>query len=227
MRTHLSSLVGHVTLLRRSRKRRCQFAVCVVQHAVMSQSNQQRPESAVSCCLPQLSSPLSAAAAMFHRRKKRRRPEISSPQDFQHRVHTSFDAATGRYVGLPPQWQSVIDTLRRPRPLVDPSRITEVELRKVRGGRGHSGPVVSHFCLIKWRNLSHLSSEPAAELLSSAFRSLKTNVSTLTWFLPCSSTLFHLCSSDFTFWPDVLNFHSLKVKPPTEQPCLSGPVDSQ
>uniref|UniRef100_A0A8C2Z1L5 non-specific serine/threonine protein kinase n=1 Tax=Cyclopterus lumpus TaxID=8103 RepID=A0A8C2Z1L5_CYCLU len=73
---------------------------------------------------------------MFNRRRrKKRRPKISPPQDFQHRVHTSFDAATGRYVGLPPQWQSVIDTLRRPRPLVDPSRFTEVQLRKtiVRG----------------------------------------------------------------------------------------------
>ncbi len=77
---------------------------------------------------------LSAAVAvvMFRRRKKKRRLQISAPQDFQHRVHTSFDPASGRYVGLPPQWQSIIDTLRRPRPLVDPSRITEVELRKVR-----------------------------------------------------------------------------------------------
>lgn len=71
---------------------------------------------------------------MFRRRKKRHRPDISAPQDFHHRVHTSFDAASGRYVGLPPQWQSVIDTLRRPRPLVDPSRITEVQLKKARRG---------------------------------------------------------------------------------------------
>ncbi|KAG7233560.1 hypothetical protein INR49_006835 [Caranx melampygus] len=81
-------------------------------------------------------------------RKKKRRPEISVPQDFQHRVHTSFDAVTGRYVGLPPQWQSVIDTLRRPRPLVDPSRITEVELgpRKtiVRGSFIGHGDYISH-----------------------------------------------------------------------------------
>ncbi|XP_074541636.1 serine/threonine-protein kinase PAK 6b [Halichoeres trimaculatus] len=83
---------------------------------------------------------------MFSRRKKRRRPEISAPQDFQHRVHTSFDAATGRYVGLPPQWQSVIDTLRRPRPLVDPSRITEVELKKtiVRGSFIGHEDYISH-----------------------------------------------------------------------------------
>ncbi|XP_049913417.1 serine/threonine-protein kinase PAK 6-like isoform X2 [Epinephelus moara] len=83
---------------------------------------------------------------MFHRRKKRRRPQISAPQDFQHRVHTSFDVASGRYVGLPPQWQSVIDTLRRPRPLVDPSRITEVELKKtiVRGSFIGHGDYISH-----------------------------------------------------------------------------------
>uniref|UniRef100_A0A4W6ENX3 non-specific serine/threonine protein kinase n=1 Tax=Lates calcarifer TaxID=8187 RepID=A0A4W6ENX3_LATCA len=85
---------------------------------------------------------------MFGRRKKKRRPEISPPQDFQHRVHTSFDATTGHYVGLPPQWQSVIDTMRRPRPLVDPSRITEVELGPkktiVRGSFIGHGDYISH-----------------------------------------------------------------------------------
>ncbi|XP_068565272.1 serine/threonine-protein kinase PAK 6b isoform X2 [Cebidichthys violaceus] len=83
---------------------------------------------------------------MFQRRKKKkRRTKISDPQDFQHRVHTSFDVSTGRYVGLPPQWQSVIDTLRRPRPLVDPSRITDVQLRKtiVRGSFIGHGDYIS------------------------------------------------------------------------------------
>lgn len=85
------------------------------------------------CCFPQLSLPgwcrcLYASVLMFRRRKKKHRLEISAPQDFQHRVHTSFDVTSGCYVGLPPQWQSVIDTLKRPRPLVDPSRITNVEL---------------------------------------------------------------------------------------------------
>lgn len=70
---------------------------------------------------------------MFRRQKKtKKRLEISAPTDFQHRVHTSFDAATGSYVGLPPQWQSIIDTLKRPRPLVDPARVTEVGSHKVR-----------------------------------------------------------------------------------------------
>lgn len=107
--------------------------VSVIQSFIMSLSNQQQ----LCCCVPQVSllARRFVAVAMFRRRKKKHRPDISPPQDFQHRVHTSFDAATGSYVGLPPQWQSIIETLRRPRPLVDPSRITEVELgpRKVSG----------------------------------------------------------------------------------------------
>ncbi|KAM6912937.1 serine/threonine-protein kinase PAK 6 [Xenentodon cancila] len=63
------------------------------------------------------------------RKKKKKRPEISAPKNFEHRVHTSFDAKRGCFVGLPTQWQSLIENLRRPRPMVDPSRITEVELR--------------------------------------------------------------------------------------------------
>ncbi|XP_056150845.1 serine/threonine-protein kinase PAK 6-like [Lampris incognitus] len=63
------------------------------------------------------------------RHKKKRRPEISAPRDFEHRVHTSYDAARGCYVGLPTQWQGIIETLRRPKPLVDPSRITHVDLK--------------------------------------------------------------------------------------------------
>ncbi|XP_037551198.1 serine/threonine-protein kinase PAK 6 [Nematolebias whitei] len=63
------------------------------------------------------------------RKKKKKRPEISVPKNFEHRVHTSFDAKRGCFVGLPTQWQSLIENLRRPKPMVDPSRITEVELR--------------------------------------------------------------------------------------------------
>lgn len=92
-------------------------------------------EDVMACpaCLPQAWSPGGGcvAVAMFSGRKRRRRLQISAPRDFQHRVHTTFDPTSGRYVGLPPQWQSVIDTLRRPRPLVDPCRITEVQQRKV------------------------------------------------------------------------------------------------
>ena len=69
------------------------------------------------------------------RKKKKKRPEISAPKNFEHRVHTSFDAKRGCFVGLPTQWHSFIETLRRPKPMVDPSRITPVELnpKKVLG----------------------------------------------------------------------------------------------
>ncbi|XP_068109538.1 serine/threonine-protein kinase PAK 6 isoform X2 [Hyperolius riggenbachi] len=66
------------------------------------------------------------------RKKKKKRPEISPPLNFQHRVHTSFDAKEGKFVGLPPQWQNVLDTLRRPKPVVDPSRITPVQLKPMK-----------------------------------------------------------------------------------------------
>ncbi|XP_018583112.2 serine/threonine-protein kinase PAK 6 isoform X2 [Scleropages formosus] len=63
------------------------------------------------------------------RKKKKKRLEISAPKNFEHRVHTSFDSKRGCFVGLPPQWQSIIETLRRPKPVVDPSRITPVDLK--------------------------------------------------------------------------------------------------
>ncbi|MCJ8743820.1 hypothetical protein PDJAM_G00098650 [Pangasius djambal] len=67
---------------------------------------------------------------MFQRKKKKRKIEISAPKNFEHRVHTSYDAAQGCFVGLPPQWQSIIETLKRPKPLVDPSSITSVQLKQ-------------------------------------------------------------------------------------------------
>ncbi|XP_062432843.1 serine/threonine-protein kinase PAK 6 isoform X1 [Rhea pennata] len=68
---------------------------------------------------------------MFRKRKKKR-PEISAPQNFEHRVHTSFDPKEGKFVGLPPQWQNILDTLRRPKPVVDPSRITRLQLQPMK-----------------------------------------------------------------------------------------------
>ncbi|XP_035380473.1 serine/threonine-protein kinase PAK 6b [Electrophorus electricus] len=67
---------------------------------------------------------------MFQRKKKKKRKmEISAPKNFEHRVHTSFDHVRGCFVGLPPQWQSIIETLRRPKPVVDPSSITPVQTK--------------------------------------------------------------------------------------------------
>uniref|UniRef100_A0A4W5Q8X0 non-specific serine/threonine protein kinase n=1 Tax=Hucho hucho TaxID=62062 RepID=A0A4W5Q8X0_9TELE len=63
------------------------------------------------------------------RKKKKKRPEISTPKNFEHRVHTSFDAKRCCFVGLPTQWHSLIENLRRPKPMVDPSQITSVELK--------------------------------------------------------------------------------------------------
>ncbi|KAM9147303.1 serine/threonine-protein kinase PAK 6 [Pangshura tecta] len=74
---------------------------------------------------------LSDSGIMF-RKKKKKRPEISAPQNFQHRVHTSFDPKEGKFIGLPPQWQNILDTLKRPKPVVDPSRITRMQLQPMK-----------------------------------------------------------------------------------------------
>ena len=101
--------------------------------------------------------------------KRKKRPEISSPTNFEHRVHSGFDHNQGVFIGLPAQWNSIINetdqhkmqsnltslnqlahmtdgvslsangnntnslstnTARnyRPKPIVDPSRITPTEL---------------------------------------------------------------------------------------------------
>lgn len=69
--------------------------------------------------------------------KKKKKPAISGPSNFEHRVHTGFDHNQGRFVGLPQQWQSVVNTedSSRRRPMVDPSSITPVEIQplKVKG----------------------------------------------------------------------------------------------
>ncbi|XP_013411475.1 serine/threonine-protein kinase PAK mbt isoform X2 [Lingula anatina] len=70
--------------------------------------------------------------------KKKKRPEISSPINFEHRVHTGFDTLEGKYVGLPPQWASIIGNARRPQPIIDPMEVTSTEAAPhksiIRGG---------------------------------------------------------------------------------------------
>lgn len=78
------------------------------------------------------------------RKKKKKRPEISAPKNFEHRVHTSFDAKRGVFVGLPTQWQSLIENLRRPKPMVDPSRITPVELKPKKVPNAHTSLMEGH-----------------------------------------------------------------------------------
>ncbi|KAK7104488.1 serine/threonine-protein kinase PAK 4-like isoform X2 [Littorina saxatilis] len=67
---------------------------------------------------------------MFGKNKtKKKGLEISSPSNFQHRVHTGFDRDQGVFVGLPAQWAGIIgNDTSRPRPIVDPSRITNMDV---------------------------------------------------------------------------------------------------
>ncbi|KAK2707506.1 serine/threonine-protein kinase PAK mbt-like [Artemia franciscana] len=63
--------------------------------------------------------------------KKKKKPVISHPSNFEHRVHTGFDWREGKFVGLPPQWQGIVNPSvsgKRPAPLVDPSEITPTEI---------------------------------------------------------------------------------------------------
>ncbi|XP_048063924.1 serine/threonine-protein kinase PAK 5 isoform X6 [Megalobrama amblycephala] len=61
--------------------------------------------------------------------KKKKRLEISAPSNFEHRVHTGFDPHEQKFTGLPQQWQSLLaDTANRPKPMVDPSYITPIQL---------------------------------------------------------------------------------------------------
>ncbi|XP_030634377.1 serine/threonine-protein kinase PAK 4 [Chanos chanos] len=71
-------------------------------------------------------------------KKKKQRIQISAPSNFEHRVHTDFDEQEQKFVGLPRQWQSLIeDTAKRPKPFIDATVITNVEPRKtiVRGSK--------------------------------------------------------------------------------------------
>ncbi|XP_043842870.1 serine/threonine-protein kinase PAK 5 isoform X2 [Dromiciops gliroides] len=61
--------------------------------------------------------------------KKKKRLEISGPSNFEHRVHTGFDPREQKFTGLPQQWHSLLaDTANRPKPMVDPSCITPIQL---------------------------------------------------------------------------------------------------
>lgn len=75
---------------------------------------------------------VAASAAIMFTKKKKSRIQISAPSNFEHRVHTDFDEQEQKFVGLPRQWQSLIeDTAKRPKPFIDVTVITTVEPRKV------------------------------------------------------------------------------------------------
>lgn len=81
---------------------------------------------------------------MFGKKKEKKpKVEISFPMDFEHRVHTGYDIRQGEFVGLPPQWASVLSsTAPRPTPVIDPSSITPTDIAPlkqiVRGGASSS-----------------------------------------------------------------------------------------
>lgn len=58
--------------------------------------------------------------------KAKKKIEISSPSNFEHRVHTGYDALQGEFTDLPKQWTGVISPRSRPQPFVDPNNITNV-----------------------------------------------------------------------------------------------------
>ena len=61
--------------------------------------------------------------------KKKKKIEISGPSNFEHRVHTGFDPQEQKFTGLPQQWHRLLaDTANRPKPMVDPSCITPIQL---------------------------------------------------------------------------------------------------
>lgn len=82
-------------------------------------------------------------SAMFAKKKKK--PQISTPTNFEHRVHTGFDKREGKFIGLPLQWASIVGnnqilkSTNRPLPLVDPSEITPTEILDLKTiVRGHN-----------------------------------------------------------------------------------------
>ncbi|XP_076668648.1 serine/threonine-protein kinase PAK mbt isoform X2 [Andrena cerasifolii] len=79
--------------------------------------------------------------------KKKKKPQISTPTNFEHRVHTGFDKREGKFIGLPLQWASIVGnnqilkSTNRPLPLVDPSEITPTEILDLKTiVRGHNDP---------------------------------------------------------------------------------------
>lgn len=59
------------------------------------------------------------------KKRSEKRLDISGPSNFQHRMHTGYDAVQGEFTGLPKQWAGVI--VSRPQPFVDPNAITPVK----------------------------------------------------------------------------------------------------
>lgn len=102
-----------------------EFYICIFSLLLLSVSLHPFPPSSTQVWC-------SATAAIMFAKKKKSRIQISAPSNFEHRVHTDFDEQEQKFVGLPRQWQSLIeDTAQRPKPFIDATIITTVEPRKV------------------------------------------------------------------------------------------------
>ncbi|XP_076321759.1 serine/threonine-protein kinase PAK 4-like isoform X2 [Tachypleus tridentatus] len=92
--------------------------------------------------------------------KKKKKPIISSPTNFQHRVHTGFDRNEGKFVGLPPQWNSLIQPQKdRPKPIIDSSTITPTEMTHLKSNT-----------IVRGENSSKLQNWPLSVTRSNSLR---------------------------------------------------------
>eukprot|EP00794_Sanderia_malayensis_P017703 gene17703-19472_t len=61
------------------------------------------------------------------RKKKIRKKDISLPTAYEHRFHMTYDHREGSYVGVPAQWRKFLSKeFERPKPIIDPSAVTEI-----------------------------------------------------------------------------------------------------
>lgn len=92
---------------------------------------------------------ISQVCIMFGKKKKK--IEISGPSNFEHRVHTGFDPQEQKFTGLPQQWHSLLaDTANRPKPMVDPSCITPIQLAPMKVWRGFCLKLAQEACSLLW-----------------------------------------------------------------------------
>ncbi|KAI1304927.1 Serine/threonine-protein kinase PAK mbt [Halotydeus destructor] len=99
--------------------------------------------------------------------KKKKKPTISAPSNFEHRVHTGFDHREGKFVGLPPQWASIIkggdqpqpESVHRPKPIIDPSSITNTEMIDMKKESIVRGSAVNMMVSMRHQQLSQQSQQ--------------------------------------------------------------------
>uniref|UniRef100_A0A914DTF1 CRIB domain-containing protein n=1 Tax=Acrobeloides nanus TaxID=290746 RepID=A0A914DTF1_9BILA len=71
--------------------------------------------------------------------KRLKKTDISTPSNFEHRIHAVIDPTTGTLTGLPKQWHAFVGPAPtkvqgkfRPRPIIDPSTISSTEISSIK-----------------------------------------------------------------------------------------------